>query len=516
MKNWLIISRYNENILWIKNLLKNEKINKIIIINKGKDNIPQFSSKKVKVIKKKNIGREGETYLSFIIENYFNLPDNIWFSQGDPFEHSTDFLKLLNEDIINEYFENDLQSLTIRWKSNTNIPPDYFLRNNNFYNIENCKCIEYFIESKNFQLRGHSSYFDSLFEINYQKFKKKYKCDNIGLKVSEILGIEPPNQIIKYIWSACFFVKKKNILNHKLNVYLKLRNFLLETDSQGSFQGYILERFWPYLLTGISFNNITECYKQKLLEYKKIISFDNTNKKKTKKIFNDFSEIYEDTYSILLINKNDKILSLPGLNIKNIDYEKEKIIVFLTGNIRDAFDNTELNNFIRLLYKKYKNIDIYLSLYENKQKYNGIKWYYTKKSYTKNEILEYFKIKIKDIQFIKPNNLSNLSNFFNIRKNIKEVLPLYNKIIDLKIDIFGNFFQNNIKINFENIINKLKNIENNIYIINDLYFDNLILADCNIYKKFLSILKNNEKNICNPCNNYEESLKCIYNLIREI
>ena len=62
----------------------------------------------------------------------------------------------------------------------------------------------------------------------------------------------------------------------------------------------------------------------------------------------------------------------------------------------------------------------------------------------------------------------------------------------------------------------MKNIENNIYIINDLDFDNLILADCNIYKKFLSILKNNEKIICNPCNNYEESLKCIYNLIREI
>ncbi len=49
MKNWLIISRYNENILWINNLLKNKKINKIVIFNKGKDNIPRFSSKKVKV-----------------------------------------------------------------------------------------------------------------------------------------------------------------------------------------------------------------------------------------------------------------------------------------------------------------------------------------------------------------------------------------------------------------------------------------------------------------------------------
>ena len=90
MENWLIISRYNEDISWINYLLFNEKIKKIIIINKGEDNIKSFNNSKIKIIKK-NIGREGETYLNFIIENYNNLPDNIWFSQGYPFEHSPIF-----------------------------------------------------------------------------------------------------------------------------------------------------------------------------------------------------------------------------------------------------------------------------------------------------------------------------------------------------------------------------------------------------------------------------------------
>ena len=517
MNNWLVISRYNENILWVNHILKNEKINKIIIINKGLDNIPKFNSNKVKLIKKNNIGREGETYLSFIIDNYKNLPDNVWFSQGDPFEHSPDFLKLLDEETIDQYIENDMQSLTIRWKPKTNTPPDYFLRNNNFYNIKNFKCIDYFIDSKTFQLKGHSYYYDKLFEVNYEKFKNLYKSDNIGTKVSEIIGIRPPNEIIKYIWSACFFVKKKNILRHPIYVYLKLRKFLLDTDSQGSFQGYILERIWPYLFTGQSFNNITECYQKKLLEFKKIISFNNTNKEKKKKIFNIYSEIYQDTYSILLFMKGNNILSLPGLNIQNIENKEEKIIIFLTGNIRDTFDNKILNNFTKMIFKRLKNVDIYLRLYEYKQKYNGIKWYYTKKKYCKKEILKYFKVDIKDLKLIKPNNEAYLLDFFNLRKNIKEILPSYNKIIDLKIDLFGDFFRyNNIELDLENIIDKIENTKKNIHMLDKLNFDNLIIADCNTYKKFLSILKNNEKIIMNNCKNNKELIKQVNKLVENI
>ena len=317
IKNWLIISRYNEDISWIKYIIKNKLFNKILVINKGENNLPLFQTNKVKIIKRNNIGREGETYLSFIIDNYSNLPDNIWLVQGDPFEHSPDFLHLLSPEIIEKYINKEIQSLTIRWKKEANIPPNYFLRNNNFYNIKNYKTIDYFVDSKSMQLKGHSSYYDHLFVSNYNNFKNIYKSENITLKLSEIIGIKPPDFLIKYIWSACFFVKKKNILRHPIDVYLKLRRFLLESDSQGGFQGYILERFWHYLFTGESYSTITECYKNDLIDNEGIISFNNTNKKKTSKLFNEKSEIVEDPYSILLVKKNGKILSIPGLNIVN-------------------------------------------------------------------------------------------------------------------------------------------------------------------------------------------------------
>ena len=284
-ENWLIISRYNEDISWIKYIIKNKLINKILIFNKGKNNLPLFQTNKVKIIKRNNIGREGETYLSFIIDNYYKLPDNIWFSQGDPFEHSPDFLYLLSPEIIKEYINKEIQSLTIRWKSEANIPPNYFLRNNNFYNIKNYRTIDYFIDSNNLQVIGHSSFYDEGVKWTHQQFKNYYKSENVMVSLSEKLDIKPPKKLIKCIWSACFFVKKQNILRHPINVYLKLKKFLLETDSQGGFQGYVLERFWPYLFTGKSYSSITECYQKDFLQNEGIISFNNTNKKKNKKIF---------------------------------------------------------------------------------------------------------------------------------------------------------------------------------------------------------------------------------------
>ena len=72
----IIVARYNENIDWVK------KINhKVTIYNKGESDIDIDS------IKLKNIGREGETFLYHIVNNYNNLDDVTVFLQGNPFEH---------------------------------------------------------------------------------------------------------------------------------------------------------------------------------------------------------------------------------------------------------------------------------------------------------------------------------------------------------------------------------------------------------------------------------------------
>ncbi len=85
----IVIAKYKEDISWVKDLKY-----PYIIYDKSKD-IP-------------NVGRESETYLRFILENYNNLPDYTVFLQGKPFDHltisSVEFINQqieLSKDIIN-------------------------------------------------------------------------------------------------------------------------------------------------------------------------------------------------------------------------------------------------------------------------------------------------------------------------------------------------------------------------------------------------------------------------------
>jgi hypothetical protein len=62
-----VVARYNEDVSWCVDC---------DIIQKGKD-IP-------------NKGRESSSYAWWIYQNYDNLPENIIFLQGNPFEHAKD------------------------------------------------------------------------------------------------------------------------------------------------------------------------------------------------------------------------------------------------------------------------------------------------------------------------------------------------------------------------------------------------------------------------------------------
>lgn len=75
----IVVARYNEDVLWTTNIT-----HPVIIYNKG-DTIPNFKN----IIPLINKGREGETFLRHIVENYDTLDDVTVFLQGDPFVHLT-------------------------------------------------------------------------------------------------------------------------------------------------------------------------------------------------------------------------------------------------------------------------------------------------------------------------------------------------------------------------------------------------------------------------------------------
>lgn len=111
MKPQLVIAFYNENINWIKPLINKYDI---YIYHKG-DKIPDFVNKlikknKIKYKKLKNVGRESHSYIYHILKYEDNLPDKIFFTQAEPFDH-IETNELSNEqnfyNILDDFFEND-------------------------------------------------------------------------------------------------------------------------------------------------------------------------------------------------------------------------------------------------------------------------------------------------------------------------------------------------------------------------------------------------------------------------
>jgi hypothetical protein len=80
----VIVSRYKEDLSWVVDIK-----HPYVIYNKG-DFFPSY-------INVPNEGREGETYLRYILENYDNLPETLVLCQGNPFDHCRDFIHWVNE-----------------------------------------------------------------------------------------------------------------------------------------------------------------------------------------------------------------------------------------------------------------------------------------------------------------------------------------------------------------------------------------------------------------------------------
>ena len=87
----IIVARYNEDIEWIK------QFSNVIIYNKGEKLQDDYNA-----IFLPNVGREGHTYYKYIYDNYDKLDDYTIFLQGNPFVHSPNLIKNLNNYINNK------------------------------------------------------------------------------------------------------------------------------------------------------------------------------------------------------------------------------------------------------------------------------------------------------------------------------------------------------------------------------------------------------------------------------
>ena len=77
MNSVIVVARFNENLDWLL------PARNVIVYNKGANDID------VPYIPLPNVGRESHSYVTFILDNWNNLPDVTMFIQGDIKDHSS-------------------------------------------------------------------------------------------------------------------------------------------------------------------------------------------------------------------------------------------------------------------------------------------------------------------------------------------------------------------------------------------------------------------------------------------
>jgi Protein of unknown function (DUF3431) len=206
----IVVARYHENVDWITDDNK-------IIYNKG------YKLNVNNEILVKNIGRESETYLRYIIENYHDLPDVVVFTQGYIKDHcdrnnikmdSMTYLLKLKEEAFTHgkslVPHNHIHHQT-KFNRNPFWSPDWNKQNNNYY--------------------LHNNYLN-----NNQKTFIDWFQENIDKNY--------PNPISIY-WNGLFSIRKDVILKRDIEYY---KNLLSQVNHHvNPAEGHFLERSWYYI-----------------------------------------------------------------------------------------------------------------------------------------------------------------------------------------------------------------------------------------------------------------------------
>lgn len=211
MKNQLVISRFNENLNWLK---KWKSEFEIVVYNKGK----KIDTDDLNCIDIPNYGRESHTYLYHIVKNYDKLYDNTIFLQGNISDIGINVYKNLMQYIVD--IEND----------------GFSASNIGFFDETIWNDIDFL---------GNPKY--------------KHEVENGFLKLSKIKFKDYVNthlgKVPKYTpvsWCGCFGVSKEFILSRPIKFYNDLLKSFPEYHTPE--ESHFLERMWAYIFTEKKWN----------------------------------------------------------------------------------------------------------------------------------------------------------------------------------------------------------------------------------------------------------------------
>ena len=241
MRVVLLIARYEEDLTWLEDVPDELEV---VVVNKGED-FPDIPRDNLKVFRSDNVGREAETYVSYIVQNYEDLPGRIIFSQGDPFEHSPFFSELIRDFQTWQGF----QPLTLQFKDY--LPPrqvriDY---------------IKIALDNRIWVDRADGCTMNTVFydDPDFDFFAKRYRAIN-GLTRRDNLvrhflssngfevGAENRLEEVNFSFGAIFSVDSEMMKKHGRIAYTRLLG-KFESDET---LPYIAERCWMALFDDVS------------------------------------------------------------------------------------------------------------------------------------------------------------------------------------------------------------------------------------------------------------------------
>ena len=206
----IVVARYNENIDW----LKHDK--NVIIYNKNKNNKLNLPNE----IMLENVGRESETYLNYIINNYHKLPDIVVFTQARIADHrGRDDINYLLYMKNQAYLHGKSYPIIIHTKTNNKScwDNDWNLNNDGSYYLENC------------YLNNKPIIFEDWFKKHIFFNKDNY-----------------PQPFCVYA-NGLFAVRKELILRHPVEYYKYLIG--LVNHHVDPAEGHFFERSWFYIFS---------------------------------------------------------------------------------------------------------------------------------------------------------------------------------------------------------------------------------------------------------------------------
>jgi hypothetical protein len=213
----IVIARSYEDLSWTQQL---DPSIEVVVYNKGEGDFG---------IPLQNIGRETDTYLHHIVENYDNLAEHIIFTQGYPFQHSPDFLEKIKN------IHGKFMPLSKRYNE-VEPPPSHF-REDGMYEIDMCNDVEWYVRHPIIQWNP--------IDTCYRKYKSIPQRENGFCTFANEIDVpfDKDTKKIKFFYSGIFYIHRDLVRKYPKETYKKW----LELNRKHYSYGYLFEKMWHYI-----------------------------------------------------------------------------------------------------------------------------------------------------------------------------------------------------------------------------------------------------------------------------